>query len=148
MIIKLTPHQIPEYWEVIKYGVASAERRTKEDLPYYLNQVLYELLSGKAQCYFVLEKETKIIKALIVNRIVKNLINGKSILYGEYLYAFQSSNIKEYVNLVKLSCEFAKQNGCETFEFYSSNPTIWKIVEQTTLKFNLTNVERKYVVEV
>jgi len=147
MIIRLTPSQVPEYWELIKFGISEVESRSEEDLPFYFTHALYELLSGKAQCYFILEDETRIIKALLINRILSNQITGKLTLYTEYLYAFRRSDPEEYTNIVKLGCEFARNNNCEMYEFDSSNPKIWEIVEHMRKEIDIDSIARNYTIK-
>ncbi len=151
MIIRLTPQQISTrdlqgtytYWEIIKYGMANTHIKDEKDIHYYNIQTLYELLSGKAQCYFMLDKETRAIKALMINRILSNKITGDLILYGEYLYAFEKSNIDVYKKLVETSLAFAKNNNCKAFEFDSANSKIWDMASN----FNIAETFRNYIIK-
>lgn len=148
MIIKLTPYQIQEHWELIKFGVSEVEKKSKEAMPYYFTQVLYELLSGKAQCYFILEKETRVIKALMINRILSNHVTGELTLYTEYLYAFQRSDPITYTDIVKIGCEFAKNHNCTSYEFDSANPKIWEIIEQMKEELHVSDTIRNYIIKI
>lgn len=139
MILKLLSIQIPDYWETIKYAVIKADEIEDKNIQSYLNQLLNDLLSDKAQCMVRIDSEHKEIIALMVTRFMINKITDQKYLNMQCMYAFKNVSNEEWQKDFDFIRNFAKSENCEYVNFFSRNPKIWKITE--TIGFKEVNRE-------
>lgn len=110
MIVKLTPTQIPQFWEVIKFVIAKLVK--VDDYQSIFNYALYKLLNDKAQCWVRLNKDRKVI-AVIVTEIQVNKITGYKQLYGSLLYSWRPTGNDEWVEDFNFIVKFATKEQCK-----------------------------------
>lgn len=115
MIIQLQPSQISLFWDAIQHGflqtnpppvgVSSLE---------YSNKVLQNLLNQKYQCWLVYElrNEEKILVAIGVTAITKELLTDVSILNILSLYGFRRLKESTAVNAFNDFLTYAKNTDC------------------------------------
>jgi len=137
MIIRLQARQIPEFWDIIKFAAVGADEITEEHLQPYLNKLLQELLSDKAQCFVHLDENRVLIK-LMVTKILGNHVTGEKYLGMEILYSFKptiSDDVwrEEFIFIRN----FAIKEQCKYICGRSRNPRIWEISQ--FLGFKETN---------
>jgi hypothetical protein len=128
MIIKLISTQIPQFWNIIKYGAVRADGVQKDNNEFYLNELLLDLLNDKAQCFIRLSPE-RIVRAVMVTRISYDKLTGKKYLFFQNLFSFSLVSDSEWQSDFIYMCKYAKQAECERVSFESSNN---RIIELTT----------------
>ena len=145
MIIKLTPPQIVEYWEMIKFSYVKGDLVQDDQRQVVLNKLLQELLSEKAQCFLRISDDRQMI-ALMITKIMISNISGDKFLYIQCIFSFRKVPDNQWEEDWKFLRTFAKSNKCSYIEAESSNPQIFKIMQQLsamelyrTYRYELTN---------
>lgn len=128
MLIRLLSTQIPRFWEVIKFAATKADRVSQENLYPYLNSLLHDLLSSRAQCFIRLD-ESRILISVMITKVFVNKISNKKYLSIECLYSFKPIDNQEWVNTTDVLKKLAKSEECEYISFVSSNKRVWEIGE-------------------
>ena len=128
MLVQLVPGQIPIFWEAIKYAAVKADGIRDKDIPTYLNQLLYSLLSNKAQCFVRLDDERKL-QSIVVTRILIDQVTGSKSLNISNLYGFQSSDMDTWKDTLDILMTFAKQRKCSIVTAWSANARVWEICD-------------------
>jgi hypothetical protein len=128
MLIKLLPDQIPQFWEAIKYAAVKAEGVEEENIPYYVNNLLYMLLSNKATCLVKLNNERKFIGLTIVQVVNDEARNGLT-MFQRVVYAYESSSLDDWKDTIKEFKKFAISLGCKYWSGWASNEQMAKICE-------------------
>jgi len=146
MIIRLISTQIPQFWNIIKYGAVRADGVQKDHNEFYLNELLLNLLNDKSQCFIRLSSE-RIVQAVMVTRISYNKLTGKKYLFFQNLFSFSLVSDNEWQSDFIFMCKYAKQAGCERVSFETSNSRIVELTTRLgcqesfkTLSFNLGGV--------
>lgn len=115
MIIRLTPDQIPLFWDLTKYGVISAYSIPKEFQQDFTLKYLENLLLGNYQCWVVYsidEEENKKITAIICSRIVDEREYGIRTLMLIGVYGFRLITDEAIDEAIDEFEKFAKANDC------------------------------------
>ena len=133
MAIKLLPNQIPAYWEPIKYALVQSSVVSKKETTLFLNKTLHMLLSSKAQCFVVLDRERSI-NAISLTRIVLDELTGIKSLFIYCLYSFSAHSLDEWENNFSQVHKFAAEQGCKYITMYTSNPRVSSIVNAIGFK--------------
>jgi len=128
MLVRLLPEQVPKLWDAIKYASSRANSFGKDELSYYFNNLLLALLNGKAQC-FVRVDDDRVLNALMVTRIIADIITGRKALFIESLYSFKRAPDEEWESDAEIVRRFAKDQGCLSVTTYTSNRRVWEILE-------------------
>jgi hypothetical protein len=127
MIIRILPNQVPRLWEAIKFAAVKANRIEEKDLPFYLNKLLADLLNDKAQC-FVRIGEDRQLQAIIITKIIVDMLSGSKGLSINCLYSFESVPNEVWITTMKSLFEFAKASECKIISAYSSNERVFDLV--------------------
>lgn len=140
--IKLTPMQIPKFWDIIKFATTKVDGVLETDRPLYLNKLLNALLNDKAQCFVRLDDNRKLM-AIAVTRISFDEITGEKALFVNCLYSFESVNGNQWSTDIGLILQFAKNIGCKRLITYSNNHRVFDIVSMIGFKerFRCFNME-------
>lgn len=120
MTIKLLSTQVPKYWEIIKYTASKAVELDEKDLRAGLIWLLHELLSDKAQCWFRLDDERKVIAVVITRLEIDKRINRKT-LYVYVTFSYRHVPFEEWQKGFELLKEFARKEKCDTIAFATNN---------------------------
>ena len=139
MIIHLLPNDIPKCWEVIKTACKAADNVPESELTVYMTELLHDLLSEASHCFVRLHEEAII--AVMVAKIKVNKVSGDRSLYLQCLYSWTISGIDTWKQDADFVRQFAQKEKCSTITLDSSNPNIWKLVEQ----FGFVEKSRAYV---
>ena len=118
MVVRLSPIQIPEYWDAIKFAATHADRVRKRDRELYLSRLLHALLSGTAQCFFRISDERKLL-AVEITRITEDEVTGEKSLFLNCLYTFQSVPEDTWKSDMEYIKRFASEQGCKFITTYS-----------------------------
>lgn len=113
MAIRLTPDQIPQFWEHIKWAVVNSGQISEKHFGSYFNRLLYQLLSSKAQC-FVSLSDDRHLKALAIVKFTTDESTGDKSLYLSTLYAFVKSPTSEWIDNFENIKKLARKEGCKT----------------------------------
>ena len=125
MAIMLTVDQIPAFWEAIKFASANADQVEEEFRGKYFNRLLYQLLSGKAQCFVELSSDRRL-RAMAITKVMTDEIRDESTLLVSCLYAFEKRDKSIWSDDMKALYQFAKKSNCRTITCWATNE---KIVE-------------------
>lgn len=115
-MIRMTATQVLQYWEVIKYVVKYSGRFSEDGLKACFNDLLYDLLNGKAQC-FVKINDKREIKALLVTRILYDKDYQVKYLHLNGMFAWEPSTPDEWKVVAKTVQDFAVKEGCAYVSF-------------------------------
>lgn len=129
MMIKLLSTQIPDYWEIIKFTIANVDEVEKMYLPAYLNSILHDLLSDKAQCFFRLDPETRKIYTVVITRIEEDKISGFKTFVMQSVYSFRVADLETREMERDFLKDFAINRGCSCVVFKSPNKIAWDLGE-------------------
>lgn len=143
MILKLLPKQIPVFWEAIKTGAVQADEVDSKDLQPYLNELLHSLLSDKAQCFIVLDRN-RVLISLLVTRVQVDKITGHKYLLLQILYVWEKMEDVTWVDALSLVRQFANKEQCRYLLFNSRNSAIW----DRTKRYGFIEKTRTYSLKV
>ena len=133
MIIKITPPQVAEYWELVKFGIVHGDLVSEDHRQVVLNEILQALLSETAQCFFRLDDQHRVI-ALMITRIQISKVSGDRFLYIQCIYSFrQVANLEWHEDWNYLQT-FASQNDCKYIDANSANPVIFQLLDSLGAK--------------
>ena len=145
MIIKLTPPQVSTYWELIKYANVNGDLVSDDHRQVVLNETLHALLNETAQCFLRLDDNRQVI-AVLLSRIQIDKVSGDKLLYIQCIFSFRKVPDNQWEEDWKFLRTFAESNQCSYIEAESSNPQIFKIMQQLsamelyrTYRYELTN---------
>ena len=128
MIIRLLSSQIPTFWEAIKFSVVQVREIRERDRQRYLNGLLHDLLSDKAQC-FVRLSDKRMLIGLLITKIIIDKISGEKSLSLQTLYSWRSVDDREWSSDFLFVKEFAKYEECSCILFETEHPRIRQISE-------------------
>lgn len=128
MVIRLTPTQVPQHWDVIKYAAVHAERIREKDRPMYLTRLLHALLSGTAQCFFRINEDRELL-AVEITRIMVDEITGEKSLFLNCLFSFKAVSEEQWKSDMEVIKDFAKVEDCKKITTYSTHPRVFEIVD-------------------
>ncbi len=143
MLIKVLPNKVvePKLWEAIKYAVVQTDAVEKEHRHAYLNNLLHELLCGKAFCFVHIGEEDRRIKALLIAKVVINDVYETQTFRVGIAYAFSHSSPAEWDDIVKTIKKIATSNKCSKISFVTNN---FKILE-IGIRNGFVEKSREYV---
>ena len=133
MIIKLTPAQIPEYWELIKFTYVKGDLISDDHRQSAFNEILHALLSENAQCFLRIADDRQM-KALMITRILIAKGTEDKFLFIQCIFSFRTISGTEWQTDWKFIQDFAKQEGCKYIDAESSNEQIFEILTQLNAK--------------
>jgi len=113
MAILLTADQVPKFWEAIKFSCINADSVEVKYRSSYLTRLLYQLLSGKAQCFVRLDNK-RMLQALAITKIMIDEISDKKTLFVSCLYSFTKVDVALWQNDMRFLKKFAQENDCIT----------------------------------
>lgn len=135
MIVRFTPEQVSEQWDVIKDAVVTVFSKDVEDRGKASNVILQNLLCSIMQCWTVIVDNK--VHAIIITAFMYTPIGTKSLmLYAMYIYNPVSN--EEWISTYEGIKKYALTNGCKNIVGYVSNPkllTILKNIEHTREMF-------------
>lgn len=123
MAIQITPEQIPVFWEAIKFASVNADHVVGENVPRYLNKLLYELLSSNAQCFVHLDNARKL-QALAITKVLVDEITEERILFLKTLYSFNYRSVDAWNMDFQTLVDFARRKGCRSVVAWTNNPRV------------------------
>lgn len=127
MMIKLLTTQIDKYWELIKFTIANVDDVEKAHLPAYLNSILHDLLSDKAQCFFRIDPETRKVYTVVITRIEEDPISKVKKFIMQSVYSFRVANIDIREMERDFLKDFARERGCSYVVFKSPYRIAWEL---------------------
>jgi hypothetical protein len=125
MITQLLPDQIATLWDYIKFAFEESIPPSVDKRLYDSNQVLFALLSGKAQCWIVYEKTINVRKfeGVVITEVIRDNIMGVRNLLIYSIYGENISNRSWREGLVALA-KWGVRNGCKDIVGYTDNKLI------------------------
>jgi hypothetical protein len=131
MLIMLTPNQVPQLWEQIKFALDKSNE-LGQDKSKYFNKTLQGLLSGDAQCFIRLSDQREL-ELLIVTSISIDQLTGNKSLSIEALYSFKVTTDSQWDSILFELKKLAKNLECKKILAYTNNPRVFEIT--TTFGF-------------
>lgn len=123
MFIKLQEHEVPSFWELIKYGMIAVYKIPEEFQQDFAISTLVNLLSGMSQAwigYDLDDEGVKRLQCVVTTKIVEDDIYGIRRLHIDSLYGYRT--VSDHVPTEGFKCldEFARANGCQavTAEYF------------------------------
>jgi hypothetical protein len=133
MAIMLTVDQIPAFWEAIKFASINVDQVEEEFRGKYFNRLLYQLLSGKAQCFVELNSDRKL-RAVAITKVMTDEIRDESTLLISCVYAFEKRDKSTWDNDMKALYQFAKRSNCKIITCWAATEKVAELVEQLGMK--------------
>jgi len=143
MAILLTPDQIPQLWKAIKFAAVNADHVEEEYRERYLNQLLYQLLASKAQCFVRLSPERKL-QAIAVTKITVDEVRDEKSLFIMTAYSFEKVDPRFWIDDIETLRKFAKKNECKTVTAWATTDKSETLAELIGLKPRF----KSYIMEV
>jgi hypothetical protein len=136
MFIRLTPNQIPKFWDAIKFASGNVAKVSEEDEQKFFNRLLINLLSDKVSCFVALDNERRL-EWIFLLRKGTNEITGESVVVIDCMYSFVRKDDEEYRKIFNLFIDFAKSNKCK-------NINMWTNVDRVIEISSMLGFEKKY----
>lgn len=133
MAVILLPDQIPQMWEAIKYAAVSADQVEEGHRDRYLNLLLYQLLSSKAQCFVRLDSTRKL-QALAVTSVVVDEMRDEKSLYVKFLYSFAKVDDEVWKQDMEVLKLYAIKNECKSIIAKTHNSKAFELVKMLGMK--------------
>ena len=111
MIIKLSPDQVTEHWDVIKFGIQESVPPITYGSQNTLNNMLKSLLTGEMQCW-VMMNGTQKIQGVATTTITKDGCSGVKNLMIYSVYGLTFIDDETWAENLKGLRKFAKANSC------------------------------------
>jgi hypothetical protein len=132
MLIMLTPNQVPQLWEQIKFALDKSNDLGKDKNKYF-NKVLHGLLSGNAQCFIRLNDQREL-ELITITHISSDIRTNYNVLSVEALYSFKVTTDSQWEDIVSEMKKLAENLGCKKILAYTSNPRVFEITMSTGFK--------------
>lgn len=136
MAIKLTSDQIPTFWEAIKFASVNADSIDKQYVGRYLNRLLYQLLSGKAQCFVRLDEHRQL-QALAIAKINEDEITDEKSLFIACLYSFEKVDVRFWQDDIRLLKKYAEKKGCTTITCWTISDKVAQLCESIGMQYRM-----------
>ena len=120
MAIMLVPDQIPMFWEAIKFAALGSEIVEEKYRDKFFNNLLYLLLSGKAQCFVRLSAERKL-QMIGLTSIRSDEVRCEKTLFAFSLYSFEKVSGDVWISDLENLKDWAKASGCKSITAWTSN---------------------------
>ena len=133
MAIMLTVDQIPAFWEAIKYASVIEDRVQERFRGKYFNRLLYQLLSGKAQCFVGLSNDRRL-QTLAITKIVVDEIRDENTLSVVCLYAFEKRDKSTWKEDIRALHQFAVKCNCKAITTWTAHGGIIELIEYLGMK--------------
>lgn len=127
MIVQLQPDQIVAFWDTIRHSTLVANKVAKEHEQNFINGVLENLLSGKAQAwvgYTINDEGHKIFYALGLTVHQEDVLSGLRMLCLHTLYAFRPIPKELLEDMLPKLKEYAKTSNCFKMFTFTSVPRL------------------------
>lgn len=143
MIIRLTPDNIVAYWDTIKYAsLKTMPLLEDKHVPEFCRNLLANLLTGKAQCFFIL-REDRIINVSITR--VQSDVGEVPFLLIDSSYGFEGSTDEEKKDYIEAIMTLARNRGYSRVLAYSANPMAINAMKKLGMREVFKVMERKAV---
>ena len=136
MAIMLVPDQIPMFWEAIKFAALGSEIVEEKYRDKFFNNLLYLLLSGKAQCFVRLSAERKL-QMIGLTSIRSDEVRCEKTLFAFSLYSFEKVSGDVWISDLENLKDWAKASGCKSL-------TAWTNNEKAITLFNMLGWRKRF----
>ena len=123
MELLIQPSQVPKVWDYVKLAIEASKDVEGESLSRYLNNLLMNLLSNKAQCFVRLSSERSV-EAVLITRIVADNITGDKALMVVTLFIMTGADDEKWEEQFKLVKDFASKTHCKRIIIRTNNELI------------------------
>jgi hypothetical protein len=123
MLIRLTPEQIADKWDVIKNSIQQPGTVDKGEPSY----ILKNLYAGTLHCWILYSDNA--VKAVATTAFTTDMSGIKELL----IYTLYICNVitqDEWKDAAALLGKWAKDNSCKNITSFVSDPDIFKLIEQ------------------
>lgn len=126
MLWNLTSDEVVKHWDLIKWGAAQVNNPANPEQ--YFVGLLKEILSGKAQVWFLANGE-RTIKTMGITKIVQN-IAGINELLVDTLYGYSPMTPMEQKEGFEILVKFAKNMKVSAVIAYTTNPQVTELAKK------------------
>jgi hypothetical protein len=129
-MLRIYPVAIPNAWPTLKACIEKALPPTTEDHAGRMNLVLASALSGRLEIFILFREgqEKKIIGVIVFERL-KQVDADKPTLFIYALYGTGLASGKDWVRLVDMVKDYARDTGCQNIAALSKEPSVIKIIK-------------------
>lgn len=152
MLTILTPEQVSNFWDIIKYAIEQSLPPIVGDHPDKMNRILSSLLSSQTQCWASYTRigDTPKFEGIVLTKMIYDDASDTKNLLIYCLYGYEEvakeSWVKGLVSLIK----YANSKECEQIIAYTEIPYIVEVAKQlggetkyTFLSFNVDEFVQK-----
>ena len=136
MSVKLTSDQIPTFWGAIKFAVVNVDNVSEKYRKKYLNRLLYQLLSGKAQCFVRLDEQRQL-QAIAITKILEDEITDEKSLFISCLYSFIKVDVRFWQDDIQLLKKYAEKKGCTTVTCWTVSDKVAQLCESVGMRYRM-----------
>ena len=111
MIIRLSPDQVTEHWDVIKFGIQESVPPITYGSQNTLNNMLKSLLTGEMQCWVLMNGAQKI-QGVATTTITKDSCSGVKNLMIYSVYGLVFIDDETWTRNLQDLRKFARANNC------------------------------------
>ena len=128
MVGKLTVEQIGSNWQIIKEALNAAPSPLSDKEGKY-SRILYSLMTGVYQCWFVFD-EHETLKACIITTIQYDDSSNNKNLLIYLVYSYKTLDKKDLARSLLALKKYAKSLKCTQITGYTSNSGIISLVKK------------------
>jgi hypothetical protein len=126
MVWNLTEDEIVQYWDLIKFGSGKVNNQVSPDK--FFSGLLKELLSGKAQVWFLADAERNI-KSMAITKIIKD-ISGNHVFLVDTLFGYSPMTPMEQKDGFDVLSKFALNMKINTVIAHIVNPQVGDLAKR------------------
>jgi len=125
MLIQIHGNQVPQFWEVIKFAAIQSDDIKEEYQKVYLQNLLYDLLSGKKYCFFS-KKENQISFIVIISFSFLEQEQIKYLCFNN-IYSFFTQEDSVWQGVFVALSKIATEAECKAIIGNSNNERVHEI---------------------
>ena len=124
MLVRLTPEQISQFWDVVKYALENSPPLTTEvNYDSWINEILTSAMSGNIEVWASYRKDegAKFEGVALTSFEVDRFIKKRSLLIY-YVFTFRDTIKETWIEGLKTLAKYAKSRKCSRIVAYSNVP--------------------------
>lgn len=131
--LMINPDQVPLLWNSIKYAAVNAQFVEEEFRERFLNNLLYQLLSSKAQCFVRIDEDRKV-QAIALTKVQFDETRDERSLFVTCLYSFVKVDDDTWKNDIEILKKYAKKLGCKFITAWATSDKISDLISMMGMR--------------
>lgn len=139
MILQLQAGQISAMWDAIKHAAIAANEILPAQSDKFLNNLLGNLLGGKAQAWVSFDgpPEDRVIHGVAVTCIIQDPLFEIPFLLVHSIYSFNTIHVEHFHEAMSAFEQYGKTQGCSKLVAMTTNERLLKLYKHLGMEREL-----------